>query len=187
MRNLISNIACSISRLQYLTESQDQPFYLTIAPVAPHLQISGANGLPVPLTRHLDDYTDLTAPQDDSFNPDQNYTDQKPSWIKDLTSLTTTQITRINLHYRRRIQALLGIDEMVHDIVEFLDQNDQMNNTYSACSPIPADRQLTYYSHILVGQRISLGSAPCWCRKDAPVSCRQQRSLHRERAQCPSQ
>ncbi|KAH6876574.1 arylsulfatase [Thelonectria olida] len=120
--------AKAISRLQYLTEGQDLPFYLTIAPVAPHLQIS--SGLPVPLARHNESYTDLTAPQDKSFNPNQSYTDQKPSWLKDLTELTSTQITRINLHYRRRIQALQGIDEIVHDIVELLDEKGVLNNTY---------------------------------------------------------
>jgi N-acetylglucosamine-6-sulfatase len=85
----------------------------------------------VPLARHNETYTDLTAPQDASFNPDQNYTDQKPSWIKDLTELTSTQIERINLHYRRRIQALQGIDEIVHDVVELLDAKGVLNNTYS--------------------------------------------------------
>ncbi|KAH7171229.1 arylsulfatase [Dactylonectria macrodidyma] len=121
--------AKAISRLQNLTEKQNQPFYLTIAPVAPHLQIGGG-GLPVPLARHMDTHEDLKAPQNKAFNPDQNSTNAKPSWLKNLASLNETQIERINLHYRRRIQALMGVDEIVHDVVQFLETTNLLNNTY---------------------------------------------------------
>ncbi|KAF7548128.1 hypothetical protein G7Z17_g7271 [Cylindrodendrum hubeiense] len=120
--------AKAISRLQYLTESQDKPFYLTIAPVSPHVQIAGL--LPVPLARHVNTHKNLTAPQGKAFNPEQDLTDGKPSWLKNLDRLNDTQIDRIDLHYRRRIQALLGVDEIVHDVVEFLETKDLLDNTY---------------------------------------------------------
>ncbi|KAH6989075.1 arylsulfatase [Ilyonectria sp. MPI-CAGE-AT-0026] len=121
--------AKAISRLEYLTESQDKPFYLTIAPVSPHLQIGGG-GLPVPLARHANAHPGLEAPKDKNFNPAQNYTDGKPSWLKHLDHLNETQIARIDLHYRRRIQALMGVDEIVHDVVEFLETKGVLDNTY---------------------------------------------------------
>lgn len=120
----------SLSRLQYLTGKQHkrQPFYLTIAPVAPHVEFGG---FPKPQTRHKDAFPEAKAPQQDNFNPSDYYARHKPSWLKHLKRLNDSQINHVNMHFRRRIQALQGVDEIVQDIVALLKKNDELDNTYS--------------------------------------------------------
>ena len=118
----------SLSRLQYLTESQDKPFYLTVAPVSPHVEIPG---LPVPLARHANDFPGVKAPRDANFNPASKYTAQKPSWLKYLPLLNSSELDRADRHQRARLQALAGVDEIVQDVVDFLDKKNLLDNTYS--------------------------------------------------------
>lgn len=124
----INTCRISMSRLEYLTKKQDNPFYLTIAPVSPHVEIPG---LPVPLARHAKDFPNATAPQGKNFNPSDALTAQKPSWLKKLPLMEESDVTRANEHYRHRIRALQGVDEIVQDIVDFLDKTNILNNTYS--------------------------------------------------------
>ncbi|OAQ59462.2 arylsulfatase [Pochonia chlamydosporia 170] len=119
--------AKTMSRLEYLTDKQDKPFYLTIAPVSPHVEI---RGLPVPLARHAKGFPNATAPQGRNFNPSDALTAQKPSWLKDLPLMKDTDISRANDHFRHRIRALQGVDEIVQDVVDFLDRKKLLNNTY---------------------------------------------------------
>lgn len=111
-----------------MTESQDKPFYLTIAPASPHNQIGG---YPVPLARHEHDFKGLKAPRHANFNPSDAFTSQKPSWLKHLKPLSDKKLHQINTYHRRRIQALQGIDEIVHDVVHTLKKKELLDNTYS--------------------------------------------------------
>lgn len=44
--------------------------------------------------------------------------------------MNTSQIDFTDWQYRSRLQALLGVDELVEDVVEFLRQQGKLDNTY---------------------------------------------------------
>jgi N-acetylglucosamine-6-sulfatase len=119
--------AKAIDRIEHLA-AQDKPFYLTIAPTAPHF--STEIGLPVPLSRHSLDYEDAVAPKNPNYNPDDAYTAQKVSYLKTLPKLNATDITTTNLFYRARIQCLQGIDEIIEDVLAKLEETGALDNTY---------------------------------------------------------
>jgi hypothetical protein len=87
--------------------------------------------LPIAQVRHQQDFLTAKAPRTKNFNPDQAYTDQKPSWLKEFKFLNQSQLNRIDEHYRRRVQTLQGVDEIVHDVVELLGEKNILDNTYS--------------------------------------------------------
>ncbi|KAJ3536104.1 hypothetical protein NM208_g6860 [Fusarium decemcellulare] len=119
--------AKALSRLHYLTESQDKPFYLTIAPASPHNAI---HDYPTPLKRHMKDFKGMQAPRPANFNPSDELTAQKPSWLKHLKPLEGKKLDQIDTYYRRRIQALQGVDEIVDDVLHLLKEKQQLDNTY---------------------------------------------------------
>ncbi|PNY29948.1 Arylsulfatase [Tolypocladium capitatum] len=118
----------SLSRLNYLTQKeQDRPFFLTIAPAAPHVELSG---FPKPQERHKDSFLEAEAPKPVNFNPLDYFARQKPSWLKRLQQLKDSAIDLLEVHFHLRIQALLGVDEIVHDVVKLLEGKYVMHNTY---------------------------------------------------------
>ncbi|KAI0023751.1 arylsulfatase [Xylariomycetidae sp. FL0641] len=121
--------AKALARLDYLT-SLDQPFYLQLAPTSPHDQ--SQTGLPpTPLARYADDFADLEAPRNPNFNTaDQSQQDKKPSWWKALPVLNETQIATGDDHYRHRVRSLLGIDDIIEDVVNKLAETGELENTY---------------------------------------------------------
>ncbi|GME22789.1 uncharacterized protein E0L32_010836 [Neofusicoccum parvum] len=120
--------AKGLARLEHLT-SQEDPFYLTIAPASPHVQ---GSDLPVPLQRHAHDFPNATVPKPKggNFNPNDNFTEQKVSWLRNLTLLDDEQVNRTDEHYRHRLRALKGLDEIVHDVVKKLNETGALDNTY---------------------------------------------------------
>ncbi|KAF2180159.1 alkaline phosphatase-like protein [Zopfia rhizophila CBS 207.26] len=112
-----------MSTLEDLT-SGDEPWFYMVAPTAPHTE--GIDP-PVPLTRHKNDFADLIAPRSPNFNPQ---TQQKPSWVGALPTLNSTLVDLADTAYRARIRSLQGIDEMVHDILQYLDSKGELENTY---------------------------------------------------------
>ncbi|KAH8677662.1 arylsulfatase [Xylariales sp. PMI_506] len=117
----------ALDRLEYLAD-QDKPFYIQIAPTAPHF--SSEELLPVPLARHATEFPTLQAPRPPNFNPDDEYTSQKPSYLKTMPQFNATGIAFLDLFYRRRIQCLQGIDEIIQDVIEKLTDLDILENTY---------------------------------------------------------
>ena len=109
---------------------------LTIAPTAPHDE-SMNGGYPVPEQRHMDQYTTIKAPRTPNYNPkDDVQQAQMPSYIKDIKYLNASQQASGDVHYRARIQALLGVDEIVEDVVKKLTEKGILDNTYSESSTL---------------------------------------------------
>ena len=124
-----------MARLEYLT-AQDSPFYLQIAPTSPHVV---PLTYPVPLARYNNTVTDATVSAYQNFNPEQEYTDQKPSWLKNLLSMTEAQISSANIHHQKRLEAVRGLDDIVEDVVELLREKGVLNSTYSTNLIFPRD------------------------------------------------
>ena len=75
-------------------------------------------------------FNNLTAPRTPNFNPEDKWQSMKPAWLKEREFLTDDQIDFIDWQYRSRLQALLGVDEMVQDIFELLEKKGELDNTY---------------------------------------------------------
>jgi arylsulfatase A-like enzyme len=69
----------------------------------------------------------LTAPRDPSFN-EANVSD-KPSDIRNRPLLTQAQINQLDARYRARAEALLGVDDLVQNVVSSLQATGELKNT----------------------------------------------------------
>jgi arylsulfatase A-like enzyme len=107
-----------------------KPFYLSVAPRDPHSEAaacdcSGDNPRAAP--RYEGRFAGLDAPR----NPDFNEADvsDKPSNIKNLPLLNQTGINGVNARYRARAEAVLGVDDLVQNVVSTLKQQGELKNT----------------------------------------------------------
>lgn len=118
-----------IDRLEGLIDAGD-PYYIQIAPAGPH---SAPDGPAVPCSRHMYAYNQAKAPRTPNWNPSDEYQNQKPFWLKDLPRMDDDMSDFTDFQFRSRQQTLLGVDELVEDVVEYLREKDQLDNTYSEC------------------------------------------------------
>lgn len=103
------------------TTSDPRPFFAYISPHAPH-----SPALPAP--RHEDTYPGVTAPRPPSFNEDD--VSDKPLWIREISPFNAAKEAELDNLYRKRLQTLLAVDEMVANIVDKLSAMDLLTNTY---------------------------------------------------------
>ncbi|KAL4941942.1 alkaline-phosphatase-like protein [Aspergillus oleicola] len=116
--------------------ADDRPFFITVAPVAPHSNVDTGTmdtdlptGLtePIPLDRHKDPFEGVTIPRTEHFNPDQP---SGVNWIRTLAKQHEETVAYHDLFYRRRLQSLQGVDELVNSLVTKLEASGQADNTY---------------------------------------------------------
>ncbi|KAL4999795.1 alkaline-phosphatase-like protein [Aspergillus recurvatus] len=116
----------------------DRPFFLTVAPVAPHSNVDvsalgGNRGAPtimtepIPLDRHKSLFQDVKVPRTKHFNPDEP---SGVSWIKSLPQQNESTVEYHDHFYRQRLRALQGVDELVDSLVTRLEASGQLDNTY---------------------------------------------------------
>jgi arylsulfatase A-like enzyme len=114
----------------------DRPFFITVAPVAPHSNVDPGTvdgeaptvmTEPIPLDRHKDLFKGVTVPRTEHFNPDEP---SGVNWIRNLPKQDEDTVAYHDLFYRRRLQALQGVDELVDSLVTRLEASGQADNTY---------------------------------------------------------
>ncbi|KAL3441786.1 alkaline-phosphatase-like protein [Aspergillus insuetus] len=116
-----------------ITNSKDRPFFLTVAPIAPHFEKQPDAAAdeplypPVPAPRHAHLFTDAKVPRVPSFNPLQH---TGPSWINGLDLQNQTQVDYADFFYRQRLRSLQGVDELVDRLLTRLEESGQLENTY---------------------------------------------------------
>ncbi|KAI0100954.1 arylsulfatase [Nemania sp. FL0031] len=120
--------AMALDRIENMS-AQDKPFFLGIAPTTPHVEL-GAGKWPVPPVRYENEFPDLKAPRSVNWNPDDAYQQQKASWVKNLPLLNDTTIERLDGLYRARAQSLLGVDDIIEDVIAKLEEKGILNNTF---------------------------------------------------------
>ncbi|OAR01382.1 hypothetical protein LLEC1_03396 [Akanthomyces lecanii] len=116
--------------LEFLKEGIDAhtPFFLGIAPIAPHSELTDAFREPVPARRHQNLFPDAKVPRNKNFNPAQPGT---ASYFKDLPQLNDSQVQYLDNFQRRRLQALQAVDDLIDDIFGVLQDHPQvLANTY---------------------------------------------------------
>lgn len=119
--------------LGYLEDaaSHDQPFFVAVAPIAPHsnmrLQEPRQFDLPQYATRHAGLFSDYKIPRTANFNPE---IPSGVSWVHALPKLNQTLIDYHDEFQRSRLRALQSVDEMIDGLVKSLEQKDLLDNTY---------------------------------------------------------
>ncbi|PYI07393.1 arylsulfatase [Aspergillus sclerotiicarbonarius CBS 121057] len=113
----------------------DSPFFLTVAPIAPHTNIDvegvGEGGPkmtePLPAPRHAHLFADAKVPRTPNFNP---LKDSGAGWVATLELQNQTVIDYQDHLYRQRLRALQAVDEMVDALIARLERSGQIDNTY---------------------------------------------------------
>lgn len=109
----------------------DEPFFLGVAPVAPHSNVKTVPFIemdaPRYALRHAHLFKDYKIPRTANFNPD---VPSGVGWIKELPQLNQTLIEYHDEFQRSRLRALQAVDEMVEGLVIQLEQLGLLDNTY---------------------------------------------------------
>ncbi|KAG6448831.1 hypothetical protein O3G_MSEX005734 [Manduca sexta] len=108
-----------ISYVENQTEAA--PFLMVLAPPAPHQPFTAA-------PRHNGTYHNVTAIRHPNFNvavEDKHWLIRMPP-----SPLPDTMIPELDRVYRSRWEALLAVDEMVADVINALESNSLLDNTY---------------------------------------------------------
>lgn len=108
-----------------------EPFFIGIAPVAPHANINhtvqGQMDIPKYHPRHAHLFKDYKIPRTANFNPD---IPSGVSWVKDLVKLNQTEIEYYDEWQRSRLRSLQSVDEMIEQLVQKLEAHGILDNTY---------------------------------------------------------
>lgn len=99
-----------------------QPFFLYLAPTAPHKPYMAA-------PRHTNAFPEITqAPRPPSFN--ESDVSDKPLYVQAMPIMTATALSILDSNYRIRLQMLLAIDEMIGNLIATLESKGELDHTY---------------------------------------------------------
>jgi N-acetylglucosamine-6-sulfatase len=110
----------AIEYLQGATE-HSEPFFLYLAPNAPHLPAT-------PAKRHRNAFAEEAAPRPPSFNEED--VSDKPLWLRHRQSISEGEVSNIDKRYRRRLESMLAVDEMVGALIQELEAAGKLQNTF---------------------------------------------------------
>ncbi|KAF5700677.1 arylsulfatase [Fusarium mundagurra] len=115
----------------------ENPFFVAIAPVAPHSNVNLRRQpghpsaplmtIPIPLERHSHLFEGVKVPRTENFNPDSP---SGVSWIHKLDQLNDSSVSYLDDFYRARLQALQGVDEIVEQVTKQLEDAGILDETY---------------------------------------------------------
>ncbi|MGE5220974.1 MAG: sulfatase [Omnitrophica WOR_2 bacterium] len=113
----------SAKAIDYLqrTAGSKQPFFMYLATYAPH-------GPSTPAPRHTSLFQNEPLPDPPNFN--ETSVNDKPAYIQALPTFQPNEIEAIHHLYIKRLRSLQAVDEMVQKLVETLQANGQLDNTY---------------------------------------------------------
>jgi arylsulfatase A-like enzyme len=99
----------------------EQPFFMYVAPYVPHQPAT-------PAPRHAQAFPNATAPRPESF--DQADVSGEPAYVAGRPHLAPAVVRFIDQLYRRRLQSMLGVEDLLTGIVRELRRTHQLDNTY---------------------------------------------------------
>jgi N-acetylglucosamine-6-sulfatase len=108
---------------EFIQERGDEPFFLYVAPFVPHSPAT-------PAPRHADTFPGAQAPRTVSFN--QADVSAEPQWLRDRPLLEDPQIASIDALYRKQLQSMLAVEDLIEHVVDTLRRTGQLDNTYIA-------------------------------------------------------
>lgn len=124
----------------------DAPFFVTVAPIAPHSNIvanppSGplnelevlapgpVNKFAIPeyAPRHAHLFKDYKIPRTENFNPEKA---SGASWVAQLPRLNDTMIDYNDEFQRARLRSLQSVDEMIERLINLLEEKGVLEDTF---------------------------------------------------------
>ena len=100
---------------------KEKPFFLHVSPFAPHEPAT-------PAPRHRGLFRGAKAPRTASFN--EKNVGSKPAYIRSLPLLGRKEVEEIDRLYRRRLESLQAVDDLLEDIIATLEQAGALHRTY---------------------------------------------------------
>jgi arylsulfatase A-like enzyme len=106
-----------------------RPFFLTMAPLAPHGEIGrrGALPNPRPAPRHEARFEGTPLPKPPSF--DEAEVADKPAFVRRAPRITEDEEARLRERYQDRLASLLAVDEAVERVVGALRESGELDDT----------------------------------------------------------
>jgi N-acetylglucosamine-6-sulfatase len=98
-----------------------RPFFMWLGTTSPHQPAD-------PAPRHANAFSDVSMPRPPSF--DEGDVSDKPAWIRDNPPLDPEQIAYAEDLYRKRMQSMLAVDDMIGRLVGELQKSGELDNTY---------------------------------------------------------
>jgi len=98
-----------------------RPFFMYVAPTAPHDPA-------IPAERHKGAFAGEQAPRPPSF--DEEDVSDKPYVVSSLKRISEEEASAIDDYYRKRLESMLAVDEMVGALVEELEAVGELDDTY---------------------------------------------------------
>ncbi|MBF6611802.1 MAG: sulfatase [Chloroflexi bacterium] len=127
------------------------PFFMYLATYAPHQPAT-------PAPRHANLFPDAKAPRTPDFN-EQDVSD-KPQFIQNLPLMTQSVIDTTDALYRKRLQSLQAVDDLIGNVVDTLKAQGKLDSTYIVFTSdngfhlgqkrMPAGKQTAYDTDIRV-------------------------------------
>lgn len=101
--------------------ADSRPFFLYVATYAPHQPAT-------PAPRYADAFPGAKAPRLPSYN--EADVSDKPAWVQAHPLLTPAQEARMDALYRRRLQSMLAVRDLVGHLLDTLQATGQLDHTY---------------------------------------------------------
>ncbi len=101
--------------------SRKSPFFLYLATYAPHSPET-------PAPRYASLYPNAQAPRSPAFNEED--VSDKPSWLRNAPPLDPKRIADADARYRRRLQAMRAVVDLVAAVVQELTADGALSSTY---------------------------------------------------------
>ncbi len=109
------------TRFVQQASGEQRPFFLVVATYAPHQPAT-------PAPRHADAFEGVMAPRPPSFNEED--VSDKPQWIQSKPLLNRRQQRQLDTLYRKRLQSMLAVKELVEQLLKTLRETGQLDNSY---------------------------------------------------------
>lgn len=105
----------------FIRSAGSKPFFLEVATFSPHAPYT-------PAPRHAHLFSDLKAPQSPAFGwrADAN----APKWQQDMSALTPKDIKQIDEAFRKRVQSVQAIDEMLGRLRQTVTEMGKADSTF---------------------------------------------------------
>jgi len=97
-----------------------QPFFMYVAPVAPHSPAT-------PAERHLQEFQEMPLARPPSF--DEANTSDKPAWLRRFAQFGPSGTAQLEAFQRKRLQSLLAVDEAIERLVRALEEGGKLDQT----------------------------------------------------------
>ena len=112
------------------TSDNKVPFFMLVAPYVPHMPAT-------PADRYVDKFPNATLPKPPSFNTTSG---DEPRWMKDvwaeakneygISKFTPAQINVMEELYKKQLRSMLGVEDLISDIIAKLKETGELDNTY---------------------------------------------------------